>query len=143
MNTEKTTLLSDLLKFHHIGVATSSVENASKFYLEMGYSKSETFNDPIQKVNICFMQKNNMPQIELIEPASDDSPITKTLQKNNGAGTTYHICYKVNNINEAIALLKKSGFLPLSKPVNAVAMEKSIICFLFHRYHGLIELVEK
>ena len=119
MNIEKTTLPSNLLKFHHIGVATSSVENASKFYLEMGYSKSETFNDPIQKVNICFMQKNN------------------------GAGTTYHICYKVNNINEAIALLKKSGFLPLSKPVNAVAMEESIICFLFNRYHGLIELVEK
>lgn len=57
MNIEKTTLPSNLLKFHHIGVATSSVENASKFYLEMGYSKSETFNDPIQKVNICFMQK--------------------------------------------------------------------------------------
>lgn len=143
MNTEHTDNPYDDLQFHHIGVATSSIKNAQMFYLEMGYSKSEIYNDPIQKVNICFMQKSNMPQIELIEPASECSPITKTLQKNNGAGTTYHICYKVSNIDESVKLLKKSGFVPLQKPVKAVAMNESKICFLFNRFHGLIELVEK
>lgn len=127
--------------FHHIGIATRSIEKTAKYYLEAGFSMTETITDPIQKVKITFLTKGQMPRIELLEPAMDDSPVSQILDK-SGTGP-YHICYEVDNIEEAIKDLKKKRFLPLFKPVKAVALENRLICFLYNADVGLIELLEK
>lgn len=82
-----------------------------------------------------------MPRIELIEPVDEKSPVYKILQKSGV--TPYHICYEVENIQREIDRLKKEKFLPISKPVRAIAMNNKLICFLFNKNIGLIELVEK
>lgn len=53
------------------------------------------------------------------------------------------MCYCVEDIEEAVKELKKKRFLPLFRPVQAVALGNKKICFLFNREVGLIELVEK
>ena len=42
------------MNFHHIGVATDSIEKTAEYYLEVGYKMSDIIFDPIQKVNITF-----------------------------------------------------------------------------------------
>jgi methylmalonyl-CoA/ethylmalonyl-CoA epimerase len=82
-----------------------------------------------------------MPNIELIEPGSAKSPITKVLKKSGVV--PYHICYSVKNIKLAISSLKTKQFILLSTPVEAVAINNKNICFLYNKNVGLIELVEK
>lgn len=128
-------------EFHHIGVATQDIEKTARYYLSAGFVMSDTVIDPIQKVKITFLSKDGMPRIELLEPAADDSPVTKILQK-SGTGP-YHFCYEVINMNEAIKQLKNKRFLPLFKPVQAIALENRYICFLYNTDVGLIEILEK
>ena len=135
------------MKYHHIGIAVFNIEETAPFYIMQGYSKSQTVYDSIQHVNICFLfyldngGGGGMPMIELIEPIDEKSPVYKILQKSGV--TPYHICYEVENISDTITELKREKFIPLSKPVEAVAMSNKKVCFLFNKNIGLIELVEK
>lgn len=84
--------------------------------------------------------KEGFPTTELIEPVSDTSPVANMLKKNGVS--PYHFCYEVELIYESVRKLKKSGFVLLNKPVHALALENKLICFLFNKTIGLIELVE-
>ena len=132
-------MLSDFI-FHHIGVATPSIEKTSKLYLSAGYSMSNIILDTIQNVRIAFLRKNNMPTIELLEPVDETSPVYKTISKSGVS--PYHSCYEVVDIANAILRLKKMNYIPLFSPVSAVALENRKICFLYNKEVGLIELVE-
>lgn len=57
--------------------------------------------------------------------------------------TTYHVCYVVDDIEEAVEDLYDEGFKPLFEPVGSVAMNNRKICYLFHLHIGLIELVSE
>lgn len=131
------------MDFHHIGVAVNNIQEAINCYQDLGYNlQHETiFQDDIQKVLICFMVKKNHPLIELIASNAELSPVTKVLQKNGP--TPYHTCYEVENLNIAIAELRKKKYMPLIKPVPAIAFNNRLICFLLHREIGLIELLQK
>lgn len=127
-------------RFHHTGVAVFDIDATAKFYLDAGWSKTETVYDPHQNVYICFLTKERMPMIELLAPKDETSPVTKTLDKSGV--TPYHFCYEVDDINQAIADLRKLKFVPLIKPVEACAINDKKVCFLFNKQVGLIELVE-
>ena len=127
--------------FHHIGIATESINKTSFYYLDAGYCMSEVIFDPIQKVNIAFLTKDSMPIIELVEPVSDVSPVSNILKKSGVS--PYHICYHVVDINFSISELKKKKFVLLFKPVEAVALFNKKICFLYNKDIGLIELLEQ
>jgi methylmalonyl-CoA/ethylmalonyl-CoA epimerase len=126
-------------QFHHIGFAVQSIELTSQYYLNSGYIMTPKIFDSVQQVFICFLKKNGNPTIELIEPIAESSPVTEILKKNGVA--PYHICYEVNNINEAIIKLQTQNFILVGNPVNAVALENRKICFLYNKDIGLVELV--
>jgi methylmalonyl-CoA/ethylmalonyl-CoA epimerase len=126
-------------QFHHIGFAVKSIKLTSQYYLNSGYEMTPKIFDPVQKVFICFLKKNENPTIELIEPISESSPVTEIL-KRNGV-TPYHICYEVHDINEAIIKLRTQNFILVGDPVNAVALDNRKICFLYNKHTGLVELV--
>lgn len=108
--------------------------------MEGGYAKSSVTFDPVQNVNICWLSKEGMPLIELLEPVDNSSPICRTLEKNGV--TPYHICYIVSDIDSAVSDLREMKYVIVSKAEKAVAIQNSRVCFLFHRDAGLIELVE-
>jgi len=127
-------------QFNHIGIATRSIEATCNLYANMGYSRSEIYIDEFQKVKIQFLTHMNSPMIELIEPISSISPISKILDKNGV--TPYHICYEVIDFELSINNLTKNNFIKLSKPLNAVAFNNRRIIFLYNTSFGLIELLE-
>ena len=130
------------MNFHHIGIATHNIEETTKKYNLFGYqTATDTFFDPIQNVYIRFMEKLNSPRIELVAPVDQDSPILNTIKKN---GTIpYHFCYEVDNITKEVETLKKMKFLMVTKILPAVAFNNRLVCFLYSKESGLIELLNK
>lgn len=130
------------MEFHHIGIATNNIDETVNKYNIFGYAKStEIFHDTIQNVYITFMEKPNSPRIELVAPVNQDSPILNILNKN---GTMpYHTCYEVIDIYLEVERLKKIKFVLVSKIVPAIAFENRLVCFLYSKDSGLIELLNK
>src|ERR1035438_7511186 len=89
-------------QFHHVGVAVRDLGKAIPIYKTLfGYElTSGPFDDPIQKVSVCFLSRGQGDTaLELVAPLGPDSPIDRTLQKGGGA---YHVCYQVPDIRAAI-----------------------------------------
>ena len=78
--------------------------------------------------------------MELIAPVDETSPVSKVLQRNGVS--TYHICYSVESISDAITELRKQKYILISKPAGATAFEGHPVVFLYNKEVGLIELVE-
>ena len=55
----------------------------------------------------------------------------------------YHTCYEVVDIEVEIKKLKKNGYIQVSKTVPAIAFENRLVCFLYNKNIGLIELLNK
>ncbi len=128
------------MKYHHIGIACEDIDSTAKHYQDIGYVKGDRIIDPLQNVEICFLEHDYMPRIELLAPVDENSPIVQTLQKN---GTSpYHICYSVNDLDKTIKDLKKQCFLVVAKAKPACAIENRRVAFLYNKDTGLIELVE-
>ena len=130
----------DIMKFHHIGVAVKEIEKTAAVYVLGGYKQSVITFDPVQQVNICWLTKEGMPIVELVEPVDESSPVCKTLAKNGVS--PYHTCYRVEDIEKAIDELRKMKYVIVVKPVEASAIRNSKVCFLYNKHVGLIELVE-
>lgn len=130
----------DSFKFHHIGVAVKDIDKTAAMYEDGGYEMSDIIFDPVQNVDICWLTKDGMPTVELLAPVDETSPVCKILEKNGV--TPYHTCYVVDDINDAVAELRKQKYVLVSKPVEAVAIHNCKVAFLHNRHIGLIELVE-
>lgn len=129
------------LTFHHIGIACRDIGKTRDFYVSMGYVPANVVDDPLQHVKVCFLDKEGAPRIELLAPLDEQSPVLRTLE--SSGVSPYHICYRVSDIEEAIAGLRQQRFLVVNGPVPACAMGDRRIAFLYQRHTGLIELVEK
>jgi methylmalonyl-CoA/ethylmalonyl-CoA epimerase len=130
------------LTFHHVGIAVRDLQEAIPSYKNLfGYEiVSGPFDDPIQNVSICFLSRGaGDAMIELVAPLGPNSPIDVTLKKGGG---TYHICYKVDDINAAIRHLIEHGSMLLSGPVPAAAFEMREIAWLMTEAYLLVELLQ-
>lgn len=90
-------------KINHIGIAVKSIEASIPFYrdvLGMTFEGSEEVAE--QKVRVAFLAVGES-RIELLEPTSPDSPVSKFLEK-NGEGT-HHVAYEVEDLEGALAEL--------------------------------------
>ena len=129
-------------RFHHIGYVTDSIMDTAACYAALGYQPSPVIEDKIQRVYICFLTKKNFPRIELVEPVDEKSSLYK-LFKSNGVAP-YHVCYEVDNIDEAAdEMIDIKGYTLLFRPVEAIALDNRMICYLYRKETGYIELVNK
>ncbi len=104
-------------RLNHIGVATPSIEGSIALYRDvLGATKiHDPFDLPAQGVKVCFVDTPDGPQIELIEPLGEASPIHAFLAK-NPAGGQHHLCYEVPDIHEAKAWFETKGTKVLGEP---------------------------
>ena len=131
------------MNLHHIGIdvpkINDSIGDLTKFL------KFDTIGIPTligsQKVNVCFLKIGSI-NLELIEPAEKDSPISSFLS--NGGGF-HHLCFEVDDIYKKINELEKNGAQLIVKPV--LGFENRLISFLHLNMKNtncnLIELVTK
>jgi methylmalonyl-CoA/ethylmalonyl-CoA epimerase len=95
------------MKINHLGIATKGIDEALKFWenaLGLENVHTETVED--QKVRVAMLPLGES-RIELLEPTSEDSPISKFLEKRGGG--IHHIAVEVEDIEAALAKLKHEG----------------------------------
>ena len=102
-------------RLNHIGVATPSIEESVRYYREvMGATSFHApFELEAQGVKVCFVNTpgengTHGTQIELIEPLGPTSPIHNFLEK-NPAGGQHHVCYEVEDIEDARKWFEELG----------------------------------
>ena len=132
------------LRFKHMGVAVPDLAKAVPVYRDLFGCEltSGPFDDPIQKVSVCFLGPTaSFPvQIELVAPLNEESPVRKILAKGGGA---YHLCYATADLDRTLAELAVKGCVTVSAPVPAVAFSGRRIAWLFTPTRQLLELVEE
>jgi len=95
------------MKINHLGIATKGIEDALKFWedaLSLENVHTEVVED--QKVRVAMLPIGES-RIELLEPTSDDSPISKFLEKRGGG--IHHIAVEVEDIEVTLERLKEKG----------------------------------
>jgi methylmalonyl-CoA/ethylmalonyl-CoA epimerase len=95
------------MKINHLGIATKKIEDALKFWEDaLGLENVHTEVVEDQKVRVAMLPIGET-RIELLEPTSEDSPISKFLEKRGGG--IHHIAVDVENIEASLAKLKANG----------------------------------
>jgi len=95
------------MKIDHIGIATSTIAEATSFWRDiLGLPAEEIEEVPEQKVRVCMLPVGEL-RIELLEATSPDSPISRFLEK-RGPGI-HHIAIEVKDIRATMAQLKATG----------------------------------
>jgi|ERR1043166_3272460 len=95
------------MKIDHIGIATEGIEQASGFYRDaLGLPVADVEVVSEQKVRVAMLPIGET-RIELLEPTSSDSPISKFLAK-RGPGI-HHIAIQVEDIRKSLQKLKQEG----------------------------------
>ena len=95
------------MKIDHIGIATKGIDDALKFWAgALGLENVHTEVVEDQKVRVAMLPIGES-RIELLEPTSDDSPISKFLEKRGGG--IHHVAVAVEDIEAALAGLKAKG----------------------------------
>jgi methylmalonyl-CoA/ethylmalonyl-CoA epimerase len=95
------------MKIDHIGIATGGIAEVAKFYREaLGLQIEEIEEVAEQKVRVAMLPIGES-RIELLEPTTDDSPISKFLAK-RGPGI-HHVAIQVEDIRESLRKMKDEG----------------------------------
>ncbi len=95
------------MKINHLGIATKGIDEALKFWENaLGLENVHTEIVEDQKVRVAMLPIGES-RIELLEATSEDSPITKFLEKRGGG--IHHIAVEVEDIESALAKLKSEG----------------------------------
>lgn len=97
----------------HIAVAVPNVDEAAKFYVEkLGLAVSGKEVVAGAKVRVGFIPVGET-RIELVQPDSPDSPVTKFLET-RGPGLQ-HICFEVDDVAAELKRLDASGVRLIDK----------------------------
>jgi len=127
---------------HHVAIAVKSLAEARGAYeLALGLVATEPEFVPDQRVNVLVLFAGTQ-RIELVEPASADSPITKFLEKNGGG--IHHLAWNVDDVAVAIAHLKAQGIRMIDEAPRLGA-HGTTIAFVHPKSTGgvLMELVQE
>ena len=131
------------LALHHIGFVVAEIRSSIQaFRASLGAAwNGLVYEDPKQKVKVAFLiTQPSQGQIELVEPASDDSPVTKFLRERGGG--LHHLCYEVQDLEQALAAFKSRGAVVAKRPLPAVAFDGRRIAWIVTTEKLLIELLE-
>lgn len=132
------------MRFHHIGKVVKDLHTARASYEQLLGLKvmGEPVLDPLQKVVVQFLSdgEGTGPLIELISPVSEDSPVSKFLERKEGL---HHLCFEVKDIHKEIENLRKKGALVLGSPSPGSGHENRMTAWIYTPDKELLELVEK
>jgi len=134
-------LEADLLKLHHIGIATANIEEAVKRHKEVyGLEQvTEIVDDPLHKVSVVLLSAGGEVFIELVSPLKEDSPVSNLLKKGI---TLYHICYLVKDLDETLKEVKGNSII-ISKPAPAKLYDGRRIAFVYTQDKYVVEFLEE
>ena len=102
----------------------------------------QIIHDANQGVRVSFLCGKNPadPLIELVEPAGGDSPVSALSKRGGGL---HHVCYVVDNLEQALANARSMGALITRQPMPAVAFGGRRIAWIYTKNRLLIEYLER
>ena len=96
------------MKIDHIGYVVKDLDKSCEFYCShLDYKvKVPKLYVANQSVEIIMLESRNFeaPNLELIHPSGDHSPVRNALNKKN---IINHICYKVQNYDDILSKFSK------------------------------------
>ena len=131
-------------RIDHIAIIVRDIEQALVFYRDtLGITPGEIKEVPDEQVRIAFLPLGGPggSEIELIEPTTPDSSLTKFLEK-RGEGL-HHVCLEVENIDAALAEMQEKGAPVLDKQPRIAAEGRAIFLHPRGTNGVLLELLER
>lgn len=132
------------MRLHHIGIVTDDMDSGIRRHEALFnlHPITPVVNDPRQKVAVVLLAtpKEEGAAIELIMPLAEDSPVSNVLKKETHL---YHVCFVVDDIEEALSKARKEGAIIVSQPVQAQLYDGKRIAFIYTRDRYLVEFLEK
>ena len=129
------------MKIDHLGIATKGIDEALTFWSEaLGLENVHTEVVEDQKVRVAMLPIGES-RIELLEPTSEDSPISKFLEKRGGG--IHHIAVRVDDIELSLKRLKAKG-MRLIDEAPRIGAEGCLVAFVHPSSANgvLLELVQ-
>jgi len=129
------------MKINHLGIATKGIDDALAFWSDaLGLENVHTEIVEEQKVRVAMLPIGES-RIELLEPISDDSPISKFLEKRGGG--IHHVAVEVPDITAALAKLKENGMRLIDESPR-IGAEGCLVAFVHPSSANgvLVELVQ-
>lgn len=102
----------------HLGIAVKSLQQARKFYEQLGLSVVSEEVVAHEKVKVAMIPVGES-RIELLEPTSGDSVVARFLEK-RGEGL-HHVAIHVPDLAHAVTTLKASGARFISEEIKVGA----------------------
>lgn len=129
-------------KVNHIGIAVKDIEESLKVYRDLlGLELEGQHEVEEQKVITAFFPVGET-HIELVQPTEGNVGVTKFIEK-RGEGV-HHICFEVDDIEQALADLKARGARLIDEQPREMEDGKKKMAFLHPKSTGgvLIELYQ-
>ena len=129
------------MKINHLGIATKGIDEALAFWQDaLGLDNVHTEVVEEQKVRVAMLPIGES-RIELLEPTSEDSPISKFLEKRGGG--IHHIAVEVVDIEATLQQLKAKG-MRLIDETPRIGAENCLVAFVHPASANgvLLELVQ-
>jgi len=130
------------VKINHIAIAVPSIDEflERNRVLYSDFSKGPLIVNATQGVNEMFITDGNTV-LELLEPASEASPIAGVLKRNR-SGQLVHIALDVDSLETTLRGVEEAGGRTIVRPVPDVAFGGRRIAFVFLNGH-VTELIER
>lgn len=131
-------------RIDHVAIIVRSIEQALTFYRDtLGIAPSEIKEAPSEQVRIAFLPMGGPggSEIELIEPLTSDSSLSRFLEK-RGEGL-HHICLEVEDIEAALHEMRGKGAPVLDNEPRVAAEGRAIFLHPKGTNGVLLELIEK
>lgn len=131
------------MRLHHVGFVVQSISTVAE-----GFARSlsaswdgRIIHDPVQAARVSFLSLGaTQPQVELVEPAGQDSPVARMAERGGGL---HHLCFEVAELEAQVENCHATGAVLVRPPQPAVAFDNRRICWVFTRERLLVEYLEK
>jgi methylmalonyl-CoA/ethylmalonyl-CoA epimerase len=137
-------LLSRNGMLHHLGFVVASISAVAEEFAASVSARwdGEITHDPIQRVRVAFLSPadSRNPVFELIEPASEVSPVSNFLKKRGGL---HHVCYEIDDLESGLGDARNAGLAIVAAPAPAVAFGGRRIAWVCSKSRLLVELLER
>ncbi len=106
--------ISGFLFVDHVAVSVKQgdLEKQVEVYKSMGFTEVHREDvlgkDQVREVLLQIGEGPNL--VQLLEPLSPDSPVSKQIEKNGGRGGFAHMALRVKDIQKTFKELKQKGF---------------------------------
>ena len=107
-----------MFNIDHLGIAVKSIAQARKFYEQLGMHVVSEEEIEHEKVRAAMLPVGDT-RFELLEGTTDDSPISKFINK-RGEGL-HHVAVHVNDISATFEELKRRGVRLISDEIKVGA----------------------